>query len=195
MKRFVGPQGFIEVRATGDVMDVVFDGSPDSAALEGVFLELDRVIAERIEAPIRDHPEVDFVGWLPPARALYRQADSSAAEWARHFHFRRRLYALAATYPNFRLHDFDSVVGWTTDPWRYMDGSHFDLAMAEAIVAALGDGSREVQPGHDADIGSRAIVAAFNAVDWQGQFACDPGHPKKDMRRSRQTAPAVASVR
>ncbi|MFO1068242.1 MAG: hypothetical protein U1E14_06930 [Geminicoccaceae bacterium] len=168
----------------------------DAVAVDTV---IDTTLNQHFERFLSRWPDVEFIGWLPPW-SLQRLANAREVEWERRFYFRRAVYALAARYPNFRLFDFEVMVDWIGNPQRYMDGLHFDMDTAEAMLEAFGTGAHEVAKQSpeaamaEADAGSRAIVAAFNAFDWQGLFGCNPGHPKKDMRRPRHRPPDVAAA-
>jgi hypothetical protein len=156
--------------------DLALDCQPFAelpAGWRGDYPAMDAAIEANLARLVRAYPEVEFLAFLPPFPITwFGSAGLNGRQ--EHLGFRQRVYALAAAHPNLRLFDFALMADLVTDPRRYKDLGHYDLAANEAMAKALIDGAYEVEGEADATAANARLSALAERFDWPRWTDCRP---------------------
>jgi hypothetical protein len=131
---------------------------------------MDEAIAENLERHIKAHPEVVFMGFLPPYPTSWFGL-LSEREKGSQLGFRHRMYELAAKYPHFHLYDFALTESVVNDPARYKDFNHYDqatnLEMANVMMA------QDNEAASDPVAANKALFEIADRFEWARWTTCD----------------------
>ena len=120
-------------------------------------------IERHLLSHIAAHPETRFLIYMPPYSVAYWYGITRGGLSEQQFRSRLRVCELLLDCPNVEIYDFSSRVEWITDLNAYLDYSHHNGEISDALMRAMAVGDGRVASREDMEAGNERIRLAVDA--------------------------------